>query len=195
MFVDLVNAFIQAPCHEKILCEGSLECREDQGKVCVVVQLLYRLKSASTTFHSSLAQSLQDLGYQSTKVDPDIWICKAVPDNDHKYYEMLFVYIDDILALSHKNDILALSHKAKATIMKITQFFTAKEGSVKPLDIYLSANISQFQLLDGHEVWATSPKAYVKNLIQFVECLLTDDGQDYVLKVKCEESFSHRLQA
>jgi hypothetical protein len=84
-------------------------------------------------FCSSLAQALQDLGYQSTKADPDIWIHKAVCDDDHKYYEMLFVYVDDILALSHK---------AKAVIMEITQFFTAKEGSMKPPEIYLGANIS-----------------------------------------------------
>ena len=37
MSVDLENAFIQAPCHEKIWFKGGLECGEDHGKVCVVV--------------------------------------------------------------------------------------------------------------------------------------------------------------
>jgi hypothetical protein len=67
---------------------------------------------------------------------------------------MLFVYVDDILALSHK---------AKKAIKEITKFYQAKEGSVKPPEIYLSANISKMQLPDGREVWTTSPKAYVKN--------------------------------
>ena len=70
MLVDLENAFIQALCQKKIWFEGGLECGEDQGKVCVVVPSLYRLRSASAAFCSSLAQALQDLGYQSTKADP-----------------------------------------------------------------------------------------------------------------------------
>ena len=160
MSVALENAFIQAPCHEKIWFEGGLECGEDYGKVCVIVRSLYGLKSAGATFHSSLAQALQDLGYLSTKAIPDVWICKAVCDDGHPYYKMLFVYVDDILALSHQ---------ATAAITEITQFFTAKEGSMKPLEIYLGANISKIQTPDGREVWATSPCTYVKNSIQVVE--------------------------
>jgi hypothetical protein len=149
MSVDLENAFIQAPCREKIWFEGGLECGEDYGKVCVVVRSLYGLKSAGAAFRSSLAQALQDLGYQSTKADPDVWIHKAVHDDGHPYYEMLFVYVDDILALSHQSE---------AAITEITQFFTAKEGSMKPPEIYLGANISKLQTPDGREVWATSPR-------------------------------------
>jgi hypothetical protein len=54
---------------------------------------------------------------------------------------MLFVYI---------NDILALSHRAKNTIEEITAFYKAKEqGSVKPPEIYVGANISKMQFPDG----------------------------------------------
>jgi hypothetical protein len=73
---------------------------------------------------------------------------------------MLFVYVDDILALSHQSE---------TAIKEITQFFTAKEGSMKPPEIYLGANISKIQTPDGREVWATSPRTYVKNPIQVVE--------------------------
>ena len=83
------------------------------------------------------------------------------------YYEMLFVYI---------NDILALSHWAGDMIKEITEFYKAKEGSIKQLEIYLGTNVSKMQLPDGWEVWATSPKTYVKNSILVVECLLTEDG-------------------
>jgi hypothetical protein len=41
------------------------ECGEDYGKVCIVVRSLYGVKSAGAAFRSSLAQILQDLGYQS----------------------------------------------------------------------------------------------------------------------------------
>ena len=170
MSVDLENAFIQAPCHEKIWFEGGLECDEDYGKVCVIVHSLYGLKSAGTAFCSSLAQALQDLGYLSTKADLDVWICKAIHDDGHLYCEMLFVYVDDILALSHQ---------AETVITKITQFFTVKEGSMKPPEIYLGANISKIQTLDGCKVWATSPHTYVKNSIQVVDPLLEEDGEGF----------------
>jgi hypothetical protein len=50
-------------------------------------------------------------------------MCEVVKPDGHKYYEMLFVYI---------NDILALSHKATDCIQEITNFYKAKEGSIKP---------------------------------------------------------------
>jgi hypothetical protein len=64
----------------------------------------------------------------------------------------------------------------------------AKEGSVKPPEI-LGANISKIQLPDGREVWATSPKAYIKNSLLVVERLLSEDGEGYVLKSKVKNPF------
>ena len=58
MSCDLENAYLNAPCHEKIWFEGGLECSKDRGKVCVVVHSLYRLKSTGAAFQSSLAQIL-----------------------------------------------------------------------------------------------------------------------------------------
>jgi hypothetical protein len=84
MSCDLENAYLNTPCQEKIWFEGGIECVEDQGKVCVVVRSLYGLKSARAAFRSSLAQILRDVGYDSTKADPDIWIRKAVKDNGHR---------------------------------------------------------------------------------------------------------------
>ena len=86
---------------------------------------------------------------------------------------MLFVYVDNILALSHQ---------AKAVIEEITTYFKAKDGSIKPPEIYLGANIATLQLPDGREVWTTSPKTYVKNSILVVERLFEEDGEGYVLK-------------
>jgi hypothetical protein len=96
---DLKSACLNAPCWEKIWFEGGIECGEDQGKVRVVVHSLYELKSAGAAFWSSLAQILRDVGYDSrTKADPDVWIRK----NSHQYYEMLFVNVNNILALPTK---------------------------------------------------------------------------------------------
>jgi hypothetical protein len=116
----------------------------------------------------------------SLKANPDVWMCEAVKANDHKYYEMLFVYV---------NNILALSHQAAEAIKEITTFFKAKDGSIKPPEIYLGANVEKLQLPDGREVWATSPRTYVKNSILVVERLLEEDNEGYVLKSKARNPF------
>jgi hypothetical protein len=65
---------------------------------------------------------------------------------------MLFVYVDNILALSHR---------AKDIIKEIITFFKAKDGSIRPPEIYLGVNVAKMQLPDGREVWMTSPRTYV----------------------------------
>jgi hypothetical protein len=66
--------------------EGGIECGEDYGKVCIiVVRSLYGLKSTGAAFRSSLAQIYQDLGYQSTKADPDVGLRKATKDDGFEY--------------------------------------------------------------------------------------------------------------
>jgi hypothetical protein len=180
MSCDLENAHLNAPCREKIWFKGGIECGEDQGKVCVLVHSLYRLKSAGAASRSLLAQILRDLGYESSKDDPDVWLRKAVRDDGHKYYEMLFAYVDNILALSHR---------AEDMIKEITAFYKAKEGSIKPPEIYLGANISKMQLPDGREVWTTSPKTYIKNSLLVVKRLLEEDGEGYVLKSNIRNPF------
>jgi hypothetical protein len=149
-------------------------------KTKVIVRSLYGLKSAGAAFRLSLAEIIAELGYESTKADPDVWIRKAVRDDGHQYYEMLFVYVDDILALSHR---------AEDAIKEITTYYKAKEGSIKPPELYLGANISKMQLPDGREVWTTSPRAYVKNSILVVDRLLEEDGEGYVLKSNAKNPF------
>jgi hypothetical protein len=93
---------------------------------------------------------------------------------------MLFVFVDDILALSHE---------ARKVISDITQFYRAKEGSIKPPDIYVGSNVDRIQLSDGREVWCTCPRDYVKDAISVVEHLFEEDGEGYSLKNKVKNPF------
>jgi hypothetical protein len=74
MACDLENAYLNAPCVEKIWFEGGLECGSDKGKVCVVVCAMYGLKLTGALWHVTLAQALHDIGFVSTIADPDVWI-------------------------------------------------------------------------------------------------------------------------
>jgi hypothetical protein len=69
---DLENAYLNAPCVEKIWFKGGLECGSDQGKVCVVVHAFYRLKSAGASWCATLAQALCDIGFVCTIADPNV---------------------------------------------------------------------------------------------------------------------------
>jgi hypothetical protein len=41
------------------------------------------------------------MGFKGTKADPDMYICVQVKPDGFEYYEMLLIYVDDILCVSH----------------------------------------------------------------------------------------------
>ena len=74
----------------------------DAGCVMIVVRALYGLKSSGASWVAMLAQrSLINIGYKSTRADPEVWIRPAFKPDGFEYYEMVLVYVDDILHLSH----------------------------------------------------------------------------------------------
>ena len=180
MSCDLENAYLNATNCKKIWFEGSIECGEDKVKVLVVVQALYGLQSAGVACRAALAESLVQFGFKSTRADPYVWIRAAVFLDGGKYYEILFVYVDDILALSHK---------ATEVIIEINIFYKAKEGIIKPPDIYLSANIDKLQMPDGREVWGSSSRDYVKNAIATVKRLFEEDGEGFTFRNSVKNLF------
>ena len=42
-----------------------------------------------------------DMGVEETKVDPNVWRWEARKGSGDIYYELLLVYVDDILCVSH----------------------------------------------------------------------------------------------
>jgi hypothetical protein len=148
MACDLENAYLNAPCMEKIWFEGGLECVSNKGKVCVVVRALYSLKSAGALWHATLVHALCDIGFISTIADPDVCIRPAAHEDGNEYYKMLLVYVDDVLAISHELKIL---------IDAVGEYYKVYPRSDKEPDIYLGANVKKVQMPNGREVWATSP--------------------------------------
>ena len=146
----------------------------------MLVRALYGLKSAGSSWRASLAKVLEDLEWKSTKADPDVWIRPAVRPDGYEYYKMLLVYVDDILAISHK---------AKEVLQQIAKFYKIKDGSLKEPDLYLGANVSKFQKPDGTEAWSTSPQQYIKSAVENVERILVEDGEGYGLKNNVRNPF------
>jgi hypothetical protein len=172
---DVTNAYLNAPCREKIWFEGQLETGEDRGKVLIITRALYGLKSSGAAWRADLAATLRDLHFSSTQADPDVWIRSA-----ETLYEMILVYVDDVLIFS----------KDPQTIMnKLGELYELKPESVKESDVYLGANIVKVQLGDGRTVWGMLSKGYVKNSVKVVEALLREDDPDAKLKSTARNPF------
>ena len=160
---DIGNAYLNAPCREKIWTVAGAEFGTDQGSVMIVKRALYGLKSSGASWRAMLAQTLSDLGYKSTKADPDVWIRPQTKPNGFEYYEMILVYVDDILHLSHD---------PKPTIEALGKLYVLRADACGEPKRYLGANVGKYQLPDGREVWSMSSNDYVKNAIKNLEAIL-----------------------
>ena len=47
-----------------------------------------------------MARKLDEIGFQSSPDDPDVFLRPAVKFNGEEYYEWVLMYLDDILAIS-----------------------------------------------------------------------------------------------
>jgi hypothetical protein len=95
-----------------------------------------------------------------------------------EYWELLLVYVDDILIISHEPN----------THLDKLQHFTMSAAG-KP-DRYLGANIRKVTIPGddtGLEYWSISSHAYVKNAVENVKELLRPEG--YALKTTAKTPF------
>jgi Reverse transcriptase (RNA-dependent DNA polymerase) len=79
---DIGNAYLNAPCREKIWFEAGKECGEDAGKAMILKQALYGLKSAGASWRAMFSSSIVELGFKDTMVDPDVYIRHNFKQND-----------------------------------------------------------------------------------------------------------------
>jgi hypothetical protein len=172
---DVTLAYLNAPCREKIWFEGQVENGEERGKVLIVTRALYGLKSSGAAWRAEFAGTLRDMGFASTKADPDVWIRSAT---DH--YEMILVYVDDILVFAQD---------PQKIMIAIGECYELKPESVKEPDIYLGANMEKVQLPNGKTEWAMSPRTYIKSAIKVVETMLVEDGDEMKLKSTAKNPF------
>ena len=164
---DVGNAYLNAPCREKIWTIAGLEFGSRAGTVQVIVRALYGLKSSGAAWRAMFAQSLLDQGFQSTKADPDVWIRAAIKPDGFRYYEMLLVYVDDILLISHAT---------KPTMDAIAKLYRLKGDSIGEPERYLGANIEKVQINDGTVVFSMNCVDYVTNAIANLENTIQRDG-------------------
>jgi Reverse transcriptase (RNA-dependent DNA polymerase) len=163
---DVGNAYLNAPCREKIWTVAGPEFGSDEGKVMIIKRALYGLKSSGAAWRAMLAGTLSDMGFTSMKADPDVWFRGQVGPMG-KYYEYVLIYVDDILCISHA---------PKDVMDVLSQTYRLKEGSVGPPSRYLGANLEKVMLDNGDVCWSMSADSYIKSAIDNIEKQFEKDG-------------------
>ena len=154
---DIQNAFLSAPCEEKIYTRLGPEFGPDEGKYAILTRALYGLKSASASFNRHLADCMRHLGYTACKADPDLWMrMEQRPDDGVWYYSYILFYVDDCLCIRHD---------AEEKLKEIDKFFPMKPGSIGDPDIYLGAKLRKVTLNNGVQCWALSPTKYINEAL------------------------------
>ena len=164
---DIGNAYLNAPCREKIWTVAGTEFGSDKGKVLIVCRALYGLKSSGAAWRLMFAETLRTLGYISSKADPDVWMKPETKPDGMEYYAYVLVYVDDLLHLHHDPNLF---------MDQLEHTYRLKENSVGEPDRYLGANIDRVQLKDGRIVWSMTSKDYVINAIRNLEDMLEKEG-------------------
>jgi hypothetical protein len=166
---DVGNAYLNASTRERVYTTAGLEFgAELQGKPVVIVRALYGLKSSGAAWRAHFANTLHELKFQSCLADPDVWFRPATKPNGFQYYEYIFVYVDDLLVLSHQ----------PAIIMKgLEEYYRLKDGFEKPKR-YLGAEVIEWKFPDSADKthWGLSSGQYVKEAIRNVEVTLAKDN-------------------
>ena len=168
MSCDIGNAYLNAPCHEKIWFKAGRECESDMGKVMIITRALYGLKSSGASWRSMLSKNIKDMGFKSTVIlDPDFYIHHNKKASGEPYYELLLVYV---------NDLMCVSHNPHDVMLKLGDTYELKDGQFGPPDRYLGSGIEKFQLPDGSMAWSMVSMQYVQAAAQTVKDLLLEDG-------------------
>jgi hypothetical protein len=147
---------------------AGIEFGSERGSLMIIVRALYGLKSSGASWASMLSESIMALGYSPSEADRNVWLKPAVKPDGFRYYQLILIYVDDILHLSHDPD---------TTINALRGMYELKEGSVGSPKRYLGANVERVQLDDGRETWAMSSKDYITSAIANVESLRKMDGE------------------
>jgi hypothetical protein len=150
---DVLNAYITAPCKEKVWTVLGPEFGPDAGKNAIIVRALYGLKSAGAAFCAHLASFMRQMGYTSCKADPDLWYkAETQPEDNYHYYAYILCYVDDILVIHHDS---------MSVLNQINEYLPLKPTSMGDPDIYLGATLKETRLPNGIWAWGLSPSKCV----------------------------------
>ncbi|KAL7550233.1 hypothetical protein ACHAWF_013472 [Thalassiosira exigua] len=104
-------------------------------------------------------------------VDGDMYYRKASNPDGTLYYELLLVYVDDVLAISHD---------PKKIMETIEKHFEIKNEKYGPPTTYLDGQLERFTIPGTNESpWSLLSTKYVKAAVANVETILKEEGREF----------------
>ena len=183
---DIQNAYLTAPCTEKIWVKLGKEFGPDAGKRAIVVRALYGLGSAGASFTSHLANCLRHMKYKPCRADPDLWYKEDKYPDGERYYRYILCYVDDILSIGLK---------AAEELKKLDHYFQMKPGSIGDPDIYLGTKLKPIVLPNGVIAWGMSSSKYVQEAVANVDRYLASNHIGKTLKRKVKSTWPTGYEA
>jgi hypothetical protein len=168
MACDIQNAYLTAPCREKICTIAGPEFGSEAGTTMIIVRALYGLKSSGAAFRSFLAETLNDIGFKPSLADPDVWMQPAMKANGFKYWELILCYVDDLLCI-HEDPTIALKQIQNSN-------FKLKDDKIEEPASYLGADLSKIDNKNGKPCWAISSDSYCAAFVTNTETILKAKG-------------------
>jgi len=166
---DIGNAYLQAPVQEQVHTTAGPEFRPSRvGQMVIIVRAMYGLKSNGAAWHAQLSETLYSMNFKPTLADPDVWLRAACKEDGFEYYKYILVYIDDILAISHKPRVI---------METIRKQYKLKEEPSAPKQ-YLGAVIKKRSIPnETRPVWCMSSANYIKEALRCLEIELSKAGK------------------
>ena len=166
LMADIGNAYLNAPCNERIhvKCGPELFGPDNEGKFAVIVRALYGLKTSGHSWRTHFSVCIrEELGYEPTVADPDVYRKPEVKPDGTKYYSYFIVYVDDILCVHHN---------PKPIMDKLNTLFRLKDGVEQP-SLYLGTDLRlrEYTNDDGtvSKCWAMGSQSYLKEALKVAE--------------------------
>ena len=89
-------------------------------------------------------------------------------DDGTDYYEILLVYVEDVLACNYY---------AKAVMAGISAKFEIKNDDIAETKLYLGGNVDKSQLPNGKYAWSITSNSYLQGAIYNVQRILDEDDR------------------
>lgn len=181
---DIQNAYLTAPCTEKIATVCGIEFGENQGQTAILVRALYGLKSSGAAFRNHLASCMKMLGYTSCLADPDVWVRPEVREDGFEYNAYVLLYVDDALVINHDG---------MKALHEINKYFTMKESSMGDPSTYLGCKLSLHRMPNGVTAWLQSPSKYIQEAVKNAETyFIAEYGMPFKKKVTAPFTSNYR---
>ena len=174
---DIGNAYLNAPNKEKVhvTCGPELFGPESEGQIAVIVRALYGLRSAGNAWRHHFATYIRnELSFESTKADDDVYRKARIRDDGRTYYSYLVIYVDDVLYCDVD----------PAPVMaQINSGFRLKNDKIEIPKMYLGTDVKDWEYTDENgnssNCWALGAESYIKEAVRIIQNLMEKHHLSY----------------